>query len=138
MTLSTSPSSTEMEVRHRVTHAVGDGVDHRTIDGAIPTARNPLRSTPSRGDGGNSADGGASGGVHHDVTPTNPLSSTASASPTDDEPSPGAGEKSREEQAAEPAPCISLWTFFAGEIKRGYALENEEDKFRQRREQVRL
>ena len=137
MTLSTKPSSTEMEVRHRVTNAVGDGVDHRTIDGAIPTARSPLRSTPSQGDGGKGADGGAGGVVHHDVTPMNPLSSTASVLPTDDEPSPGAGDTHREEQAAEPAPCISLWTFFAGEIKRGYALENEEDKFRQRREQVR-
>lgn len=45
--------------------------------------------------------------------------------------SPGTNEKEPEED-----PRISLWGFLTGEIKRGYAFENEEEKFRQRREQV--
>ena len=123
-------STPEMELRHRATNA--GGAMNMDYDPGVPTARSPLRSTPQRAEVG----GDGAGGSGDLVSPNEPemgrgASSHIMTSPTEDEPS-------METPASEPevTPSISFWAFFTGEIKRGYALENEEDKFRQRREQV--
>ena len=131
-------SSPEMEIRHRVINADhAGGVDGGVAGGGggdidlgfdpgVATARNPLRSTPTR------AQDGLEAGSETHQTPSTSSPAAASESATKD----AAQTPVLEPEVTPLPPNISFWAFFTGEIKRGYALENEEDKFRQRREQV--